>query len=194
MPEFLGGEASNNQHSPLIHRPVQPYDSGNWICDRIHLLPRSCNTIEKVSRKFSYHRSLIPMASSTVTLQVPENLYQRLVNTANAVGRSLDEIMLQALTVGSPPDWQDVPEEFQTELAALDRLDNESLWKIAQSRKTPTEMEHYTLLLEKNQEGNLTGAEQLELAKLRHEADLFMLQKAQATVLLRWRGERLGAD
>jgi hypothetical protein len=102
--------------------------------------------------------------------------------------------MLQALTVGSPPDWQDVPEEFQTELADLDRLDNESLWKIAQSRKTPTEMEHYTLLLEKKQEGTLTEAEQLELAKLRHEADLFMLQKAQATVLLRWRGERLGAD
>jgi hypothetical protein len=88
----------------------------------------------------------------------------------------------------------DVPEEFQTELAALDRLDNESLWKIAQSRKTPTEMEGYTLLLEKKQEGNLTAAEQLELAKLRHEADLFMLRKAQATVLLRWRGERLGAD
>jgi len=55
-------------------------------------------------------------------------------------------------------------------------------------------MERYTLLLEKNQEGNLTEVEQVELAKLRHEADLFMLQKAQATVLLRWRGERLGAD
>jgi hypothetical protein len=134
------------------------------------------------------------MPNPTVTLQVPESLYQRLVNTANAVGRSLDDIMLQALTVGSPPDWHDVPEEFQTELAALDRLDNESLWKIAQSRKTPTEMERYTSLLDKKQEGNLTAAEQLELAKLRHEADLFMLRKAQATVLLRWRGERLGAD
>jgi uncharacterized protein YnzC (UPF0291/DUF896 family) len=50
-------------------------------------------------------------------------------------------------------------------------------------------MERYTLLLEKKQEETLTEAEQLELAKLRHEADLFMLQKAQATVLLRWRGE-----
>ena len=69
------------------------------------------------------------MPNPTVTLQVPESLYQRLVNTANAVGRSLDDIMLQALTVGSPPDWHDVPEEFQTELAALDRLDNESLAK-----------------------------------------------------------------
>ena len=85
------------------------------------------------------------MHNATVTLQIPESLYQRLVNTANAVGRSLDDIMLQALTVGSPPDWHDVPEEFQTELAALDRLDNESLWKIAQSRQTLTEMKSYTL-------------------------------------------------
>jgi hypothetical protein len=134
------------------------------------------------------------MANPTVTLQVPESLYRRLVNTANAVGRSLDDIILRALTVGSPPDWHDVPEEFQTELAALDRLDNESLWKIAQSSKSPAQMERYTLLLEKNQEENLTEAEQLELASLRHEADLFMLRKAQATVLLRWRGEKLGMD
>jgi len=134
------------------------------------------------------------MPNPTITLQVPENLYQRLVNTANAVGRSLDDIILQALTVGSPPDWHDIPEEFQTELAALDRLDNENLWQIARSHKTPTEMEHYTSLLEKNQERDLTETEQLELAKLRHQADLFMLQKAQATVLLRWRGERLGTD
>jgi hypothetical protein len=42
------------------------------------------------------------MPKPTVTLQIPENLYEQLANTANAVGDSLDEIMLQALTVGSP--------------------------------------------------------------------------------------------
>jgi hypothetical protein len=53
-------------------------------------------------------------------------------------------------------------------------------------------MERYTLLLEKNKEEELTVAEQLELAELRYQADLFMLKKAQADVLLRWRGERFG--
>ena len=138
--------------------------------------------------------SEIYMLNSTVTLQIPENLYQRLLNTANAVGRSLDDIMLQALIVGSPPDWHDVPEEFQIELSALDRLDNQSLWQIAQGQKTSTEMERYTWLLEKKQAESLTEAEQSELATLRYEADLFMLKKAQAKVLLRWRGDRLGAD
>lgn len=132
------------------------------------------------------------MANPTITLEIPENLYQRLVNTANALGRSLDEILLRALTVGSPPDWHDVPEEFQRELAALDRLDNPSLWQIAQSQKASIEMERYTLLLEKKQEEGLSDLEQSELKRLRYEADLFMLRKAQAKVLLRWRGEGLG--
>ncbi len=43
--------------------------------------------------------------TQTVTLQIPELLYQRLVNTARATNRPLEEVMLHALKVGSPPDW-----------------------------------------------------------------------------------------
>ena len=35
--------------------------------------------------------------SETITLQVPETIYQRLVSTARATNRSLEEIMLRAL-------------------------------------------------------------------------------------------------
>jgi hypothetical protein len=48
----------------------------------------------------------------------------------------------------------------------------------------------YNQLLEKNQEVELTYTEQRELEQFRYEADLFMLKKAQAAVLLQWRGER----
>jgi hypothetical protein len=130
------------------------------------------------------------MSSASVTLEIPDLLYHRLVNTAQAVGRSLEEIILHALTVGSPPDWTDVPEEFQTELARLDGLDNDTLGHIAKSPQYQAEMEHYSQLLEKNQEEELTPAEHLELETLRYAADLFILKKAQAAVLLRWRGER----
>ncbi|BAZ32681.1 hypothetical protein NIES4074_51870 [Cylindrospermum sp. NIES-4074] len=128
------------------------------------------------------------MPSETVTLQIPEIIYQRLVNTAHATQRPLEEVMLHALQVGSPPAWDDVPEEFQTELAALDKVDNNTLWEIFHSHKTPTDMEQYNILLEKNSSGTLTETERLNLISLRHETDLFMLRKAQAAVLLRWRG------
>ncbi len=131
------------------------------------------------------------MAVETVTLQIPEILYQRLVNTANATQRPVEEVMLHALQIGSPPEWDDVPEEFQADIAALDKLDDNTLWQIVNSRKTTVEMERYNTLLEGNSSGTLTEAERLELMALRHEADLFMLKKAHAAVLLRWRGHRV---
>lgn len=127
----------------------------------------------------------------TITLQIPEILYQRLVNTARATQRPLEEVMLHALQAGSPPAWDDVPEEFQTDLAALDKLDDNTLWQIVLTRKTAADMERYNTLVEGNQSNTMTDTERLELMVLRHEADRFMLCKAQAAVLLRWRGHRV---
>lgn len=129
--------------------------------------------------------------SATVTLQLPDPIYQRLVNTATATGRSLEEVMLHALKVGSPPDWENVPDEFKADLAALDRLEDEALWRIATSRKTNAQMARHYELLERNKEHALTPAQQLELADLRSQADLFMLRKAQAAALLHWRGHHV---
>ena len=126
--------------------------------------------------------------SAPITLQIPERLYQRLVNTAQATQRPLEEIIIHALEVGSPPDWDDVPEEFQTDLAVLDRLDDAALWTIARSHHPAPEMARYDELLELNQAGRLSESEKLELIQLRQAADAFMLRKAHAAVLLRWRG------
>jgi hypothetical protein len=131
------------------------------------------------------------MATETITLQIPEILYQRLVNTAQAQRRPIEEVIVHALRVGSPPEWDDVPEEFQAELAALDKLDDNSLWQIVRNCKIEKEMERYNFLLQRNSSANITDAEKLELIKLRHEADSFMLCKAQAAVLLRWRGHHV---
>jgi len=131
------------------------------------------------------------MPVETVTLQIPEILYQRLVNTARATQRPLEEVILHALQIGSPPEWDNVPPEFQADLAALDKLDDNTLWQIARSHITAADMERYNTLLEGNSKNILTEAERLELMAQRQEADRFMLLKAQAAVLLRWRGHRV---
>jgi hypothetical protein len=131
------------------------------------------------------------MSVETVTLQIPEILYQRLVNTARATQRPLEEVILHALQIGSPPEWDNVPPEFQADLAALDKLDDNTLWQIARSHITAADMERYNTLLEGNSKNILTEAERLELMAQRQEADRFMLLKAQAAVLLRWRGHRV---
>ncbi|MFM7600599.1 MAG: hypothetical protein ACKO7R_05280 [Pseudanabaena sp.] len=129
--------------------------------------------------------------AETVTLQIPEALYQRLAIAAGATQRSLEDIILQALQIGSPPSWKDVPEEFQADLASLDRLDDDSLWQIARSQKTQLEMERYESLLTKQQDTGLTDSEKLELDNLRKDSDRFMLRKSQAAAILKWRGHNV---
>jgi predicted transcriptional regulator len=126
--------------------------------------------------------------SELITLQLPDHLYQRLIHTAQATHRSLEEVILRAITTGSPPDWDDAPAEFQSDIAALDQLNDEALWEVAHSHKTATELERYDELLERNREQTLTADERLELTALRQESDRFMIRKAQAAALLRWRG------
>jgi hypothetical protein len=129
--------------------------------------------------------------AETVVLQIPEALYQRLAIAAGAIQRSLEEVILQALQIGSPPTGQDVPEEFQIDLASLDRLNDNSLWQIANSKKTPLEMERYDFLLSKQKDTELTASEKLELEHLRTDSDRFMLRKSQAAAILKWRGHNI---
>lgn len=131
------------------------------------------------------------MITHTVTFQVPENLYLRLKQAAQATKQSFDDVVLHAMQVGSPPAWDDVPSEFQADVAALDRRDDSALWRILRQKMGHTEAEKYQELLDKNAEGTLSREEARALEGLRFGADRLMLQKAQAAALLRWRGHRV---
>lgn len=128
------------------------------------------------------------MSTATITLEIPENLYQRFVKTANATKRPLEDIILQVLKIGSPPILDDIPEQYRAELIDLEQQNDEYLWQIAKNKKTHQDLEKYEHLLAKNKEALLTQEEQLELSNLRHESDVFMLRKTHAVALLHWRG------
>ncbi len=128
------------------------------------------------------------MVHEPVTVHLPEALYQRLANTARATQRSLEDVLLHAVRVGSPPTWDDVPPEYQGDLAQMDRLGDDDLWQIVRLQQTPAEVARYDELLARNQAGPLTDAERVELDGLRTAAERLMLRKAHAAALLRWRG------
>ena len=131
------------------------------------------------------------MSTQAVTLQLPEDLYLRLQQMAQATHQSFDEVLLRAIQVGAPPSWEDAPAAFQVDLAALDRLDDDALWHIARSRQTEADMTRYQELLDKNANNTISDAERAELTRLRTAADRFMLRKVHAAALLRWRGHRI---
>ena len=121
-------------------------------------------------------------------MHLPEALYRRLANTACATQRSLEDVLLQAVSVGSPPAWEDVPPEYQADLAQMDRLDDAALWQIVRLQQTEPEVARYDELLTRNQAGTLTDTERVELNDLRTAAEGLMLRKAHAAALLTWRG------
>jgi hypothetical protein len=130
------------------------------------------------------------MATQEVMLPLPEELYVRFQQTAEATRQSIVDVLLHAVEVGSPPRWEDAPAIFQNDLAALDRLDDGALWRIARSHAV-VDMDRFQELLDRHTACTLNAAEKSELEALQHEADSLMLRKAHAAALLRWRGHTL---
>ncbi|MFW5640801.1 MAG: hypothetical protein ACOC0H_06540, partial [Thermodesulfobacteriota bacterium] len=128
------------------------------------------------------------MTLQKVTVNLPESIYIRLQQAARATKQPLDQIIIRAVQMGSPPGWEDIPAEYQADLAALERLDDRSLWRIARFRQTESDADRYRELLDKNKNGTLSDAERQELNNLRTESDGVTLQKTHAAALLRWRG------
>ncbi|MFZ4663931.1 MAG: hypothetical protein ACOYNY_43440 [Caldilineaceae bacterium] len=126
-----------------------------------------------------------------VIVKMPQPLYQRFQQVANATHQSLDDVIVRAMEVGSPPSWEEAPPEFQADLAALDRLDDTSLWRIARSSQLTEDMTRYQELLDQKANGQLMPTERVELSHLRKAADRFLLRKAYAVDLLRWRGHAI---
>lgn len=76
------------------------------------------------------------MTVKDIVLPLPEDLSVRLEQTTRATKQSLTDMLVRAVRAGSPPDWSQAPAEFQADLAALDRLDDDSLWRIARSQRS----------------------------------------------------------
>jgi len=113
-----------------------------------------------------------------VTIHLPEPLYLRLQQVARATQQSLNDVILHAVQVGSPPSWEEAPAEFQADLAALDRLDDSALWRMARSSQLTDDMTRYQELLDKNANGTLTPSERVELTQSRKAAESFSLTQS----------------
>lgn len=131
------------------------------------------------------------MTSQTITLHLPDKLYRRLIEAANTLQQPLDHVVIQSIRVGLPPSLDHIPERFQIDLQALDRLSDEMLWQITRSDLEDAKAALYETLLGKNQQGKLSKADQTKLDTLREEADLLMLRRSYAYALLKWRGHHV---
>ena len=119
---------------------------------------------------------------ATLTFEVSDSLLTRARETAQALNRPLEEVLVGVLAVGLP-DVQDVPASLRGELLEMTFLDEESLWTIAKSEMASAEQKELQALLDV-QKRSLAPLEEVRLQELRESYGKAMLRKARAFALL----------
>jgi len=127
------------------------------------------------------------MAGRSVTIEGPEDLYDRLSRRAAAAQRSVADEIIDLVT-DAVSDDDEVSPELRDELARMETLDDEALWRAAQPSFTRRQSRRLEALHFKMQDGGLTAAEREEERALRRAADRAMLIRAQALAFLKQRG------
>jgi hypothetical protein len=130
------------------------------------------------------------MTIQSVTVNLPEVIYERLQHVAASANRPLEEIVFQSIQGNLPPALEDLPSDLRQELLALRTLTNQELWAIAKTEVVSALWSHHQDLLQKKQTKGLS-TEERELMCLRNTADQLVMRRSYAMALLKWRGYSL---
>jgi len=109
---------------------------------------------------------------------------------AQATRQSVEELLVTALQAALPT-LEGLPFDVAQHLVGLESLDDQALWLVMLETVPLDKQQRLHDLLSRNQADMLTDAEREQLAILPQQADLVMLRKARAAVLLRFRGKRV---
>ncbi len=127
------------------------------------------------------------MNSQSVTLELPEPLYEQLQARAVRRQRTVADEVLDVLT-GAIPATEALPDDLEQAIAQLVHLDDAALWQAGRSKMASDAVERLSELNAKRQREGLTEAEQQESDLLVRQYERSMLVRAQAAALLKQRG------
>jgi plasmid stability protein len=127
------------------------------------------------------------MTLQTVTLRLPNNIYQRVKQRAQAMQRSVEDELL-AVVAASLPDEEELPGQLAAELNQLSLFTDDELWQAARATVPANKRERMAELSSRAKEQDLTEEEQQEVEDLTYIFDRNMLLRAKAAVLLKERG------
>ena len=134
------------------------------------------------------------MAVQTISIELPDEIYQRLQQVAAATNQPLEAVAFQSIRGNLPPSLDDLNPDLRDLVADLPPLDDEALWAIVSESLPPQQARRHQHLLRKARDRMLTVAEQAELAALRDMTDRYVLRRSYALALLKWRGHRLPGE
>jgi len=127
------------------------------------------------------------MSVQSVTLNLPETVYEQIQRAAVKTKRRVDDIMVEAVAAVAPIA-DSAPKNLRSVLAQMAYLNDAALWQAARTTMFSAQREGLQHLHDKQQREKLTTEEQVEeqaLVSLYRET---LLIRAQAAVLLKMRG------
>jgi plasmid stability protein len=127
------------------------------------------------------------MTVQSLTLSIPELLYEQIKHRAAERDRSVEDETLDLLA-NAVPGNQGLSKDLAAAIAPLELLDNEALARAAQSHLPSDVAQALESLHLKRQRDGLTAAEGETLSALVLQYERAMLVRAQAARLLRERG------
>lgn len=130
------------------------------------------------------------MTLYTHTIQISEQTFQRLFSQAQAKQTTVNEVAEHALNRALPPSIDHVPERWRADLQQMQGMSDEMLWRIARTEWPAARVELYDTLVEASQQRALLPAEQQQLDILHEEADLLLIHRSYAWLLLQARGHK----
>jgi len=127
------------------------------------------------------------MAGRSVILRLPDPLYERYKQQAEEAHRSVEAVLLDAVTTAAPEEER-LPRDLADAVRELETLDDEALWRAARHTLPPEASSRLEALHLKRQDVGLTAAEQEIAAELVRQYERTMLVRAHAAKLLKKRG------
>lgn len=120
---------------------------------------------------------------TTITLDLPQEIYRQAQRTAKATQRPVEQIVVE--WIQPPPE--DKKADIQSILADMEKLPTNELIQIAQATLPTPAATRLQTLLALQQQRSLTPAERQEAEQLVAQEDLYTLRKAKALFLLKQR-------
>ena len=128
------------------------------------------------------------MNTQPVTIQLPEDVYERLQILAEKRQNSVESELLEVVVNAFPGEENELSAELTQILNDLSLLDDKALWQAARSHLPRSASERLEFLHHKRQREGLTAAERDEDTTLLAQYERYLLVRAQAAVLLKQRG------
>ncbi|KAB2854590.1 MAG: hypothetical protein F9K46_16735 [Anaerolineae bacterium] len=125
------------------------------------------------------------MTQQLVTLQIPQEIYERAREIGEASDLSAEQVLLDGLTTL----YGDLPKDLSEE--AITHLSDEQLWALVKRPFAIAQRMRMRELTALGKAGQLSESGQVELEELLDELDEYTLQRTTALVTLKERGHEV---